>query len=272
MVDDFILRKKGQQKIDYFHPDLQQCLEPTYGVIVYQEQVMQIAQIIAGYTLGGAGPAATGDGQEEGRGDGAAARDLQRGREEEGPRPRSRDAALRPDGEVRGVRLQQVAHRRLRGGHVPHRVAEGALPAEFHGATLSSDMDDTDKVQVFVKDAQDNKVAVLGPDITARSTASTRSTRGRSATGLGGIKGTGEGAVQEILRAREARPFADLFDFCARVDRRVVNRRTIEALVRAGAFDALDADRAKLLAKRRAGDGGRRPGRGEREPVEPLRR
>jgi DNA polymerase-3 subunit alpha len=132
-------------------------------------------------------------------------------------------------------------------------------PAEFLAATISSDMDDTDKVQVFVADAKLNKVAVLGPDINRSEyrfvpvDAEADPARDRPARairyGLGGIKGTGEAAVRAIVTVRDqGGPFKDLYDFCARVDRKAVNRRTIEAMVRAGAFDALDSDRAKLLA------------------------
>ena len=247
MVDDFILRKKGQQKIDYFHPDLTQCLEPTYGVIVYQEQVMQIAQIIAGYTLGGADLLRRAMGKKK-----AEEMAQQRAIFNEGAAGKGHDPNL-------ATQLFDLMEKFAEYGFNKSHTAAYAVvtyqtawlkahhPAEFMAATLSSDMDDTDKVQLFVKDALDNKVAVLGPDINASGfrfdPIDSRTVR----YGLGAVKGTGEGAVQEILRARTERPFTDLFEFCARIDRRVVNRRTIEALVRAGAFDALDTDRAKLL-------------------------
>ncbi|MEI7444339.1 MAG: DNA polymerase III subunit alpha [Burkholderiales bacterium] len=248
MVDDFILRKKGQQKIDYFHPDLQQCLEPTYGVIVYQEQVMQIAQIIAGYTLGGADLLRRAMGKKK-----AEEMAQQRALFNEGAKKKGHDPDL-------ATQLFDLMEKFAEYGFNKSHTAAYAVvtyhtawlkahyPAEFMAATLSSDMDDTDKVQIFVKDAQDNKVVVLGPDIN-RSVYRFDPVDAKTIRyGLGGIKGTGENAVIEILRAREERPFTDLFDFCGRIDRRVVNRRTIEALVRAGAFDALDPDRAKLLA------------------------
>ncbi|HEY0876970.1 MAG TPA: OB-fold nucleic acid binding domain-containing protein, partial [Zeimonas sp.] len=121
-------------------------------------------------------------------------------------------------------------------------------PAEYMAATLSADMDDTDKVKLFVDDARANGVELLPPDVNA-SQYRFEPVGGRTIRyGLGAIKGTGEGAVVEILRARSEKAFTDLFDFCARVDRRIVNRRAIEALVRAGAFDSLDSDRARLLA------------------------
>jgi DNA polymerase-3 subunit alpha len=248
MVDDFILRKKGQQRIDYFHPDLQQCLEPTYGVIVYQEQVMQIAQIIAGYTLGGAD---------------LLRRAMGKKKPEEMARQRStfvEGAKARGHAPELATQLFDLMEKFAEYGFNKSHTAAYAVvtyhtawlkahhPAEFMAATLSSDMDDTDKVQLFVKDAQDNGVTVLGPDVNRSGHRFDPIDARTIRYGLCAVKGTGEAAVTEVVRAREAGPFTDLFDFCARVDRRVVNRRTIEALVRAGAFDALDADRAKLLA------------------------
>jgi DNA polymerase-3 subunit alpha len=247
MVDDFILRKKGQQKIDYFHPDLTQCLEPTYGVIVYQEQVMQIAQIIAGYTLGGADLLRRAMGKKK-----AEEMAQQRAIFTDGAKARGHDPTL-------ATQLFDLMEKFAEYGFNKSHTAAYAVvtyqtawlkahfPAEFMAATLSSDMDDTDKIQLFVKDAQDNKVTVLGPDINRSGHRFDPIDAGTIRYGLCAVKGTGEAAVTEVLRARAEAPFTDLFDFCARVDRRTVNRRTIEALVRAGAFDAIDPDRAKLL-------------------------
>jgi DNA polymerase-3 subunit alpha len=248
MVDDFILRKKGQQSIDYFHPDLKACLEPTYGVIVYQEQVMQIAQIIGGYTLGGADL-------------------LRRAMGKKKPEEMAQHRGVFVEGAKKKGYAVDLANRLFDlmamfaeyGFNKSHTAAyavvtyhtawlKACFPAEFMAATLSSDMDDTDKVKLFVDDARNNGVQVLPPDINASGyrfePVSDRAIR----YGLGAVKGTGESAVTEILAARAERPFSDLFDFCARVDRKIVNRRAIEALVRAGAFDVLDADRARLLA------------------------
>ncbi|HRO60629.1 MAG TPA: DNA polymerase III subunit alpha [Burkholderiaceae bacterium] len=248
MVDDFILRKKGQQQIDYFHPDLKACLEPTYGVIVYQEQVMQIAQIIGGYTLGGADL-------------------LRRAMGKKKPEEMAQHRGLFVDGAQKKGYPVELANKLFDlmamfaeyGFNKSHTAAYAVVtyhtawlkalyPAEFMAATLSSDMDDTDKVQLFVDDAKANGVEILPPDINASGfrfePVSDRALR----YGLGAVKGTGEGAVVEMLRTRADGPFRDLFDFCERIDRKTVNRRTIEALVRAGAFDTLDDDRAKLLA------------------------
>ncbi len=252
MVDDFILRKKGQQKIDYFHPDLTRTLEPTYGVIVYQEQVMQIAQIIGGYTLGSADL-------------------LRRAMGKKKADEMAEHRSIFVDGaklknysvDLANKLFDLMAMFAEYGFNKSHTAAYAVLTyqtawlkakytAEFMAATLSSDMDDTDKVQFFVSDAKANKVEILPPDINqsdyrfmpvdnARGLRSIR-------YGLGAVKGTGEAAVQNIIAARAISPFTDLFDFCSRVDRRVVNRRSMEALIKAGAFDAFDADRARLLA------------------------
>jgi DNA polymerase-3 subunit alpha len=261
MVDDFILRKKGQQSIDYFHPDLKACLEPTYGVIVYQEQVMQISQIIGGYTLGGADL-------------------LRRAMGKKKPEEMAQHRGLFVDGAQKKAYSVDLANKLFDlmamfaeyGFNKSHTAAYAVVtyqtawlkaryPAEFMAATLSSDMDDTDKVQLFVADAKANGVRVLPPDINLSGLRFEPVGEREIRYGLGAVKGTGHNAVDAILSARAASPFVDLFDFCVRVDRRVVNRRTVEALVRAGAFDSLDPDRAKLLANTpRAMDAGEAAG------------
>ena len=249
MVDDFILRKRGEQAIDYFHPDLKDCLEPTYGVIVYQEQVMQISQIIAGYTLGGADLLRRAMGKKK-----AEEMAKQRKTFMEGAAAKGQDPDLAS--QLFDL-MEKFAEYGFNKSHtaayavVTYQTAwlKAHYPAEFMAATLSSDMDDTDKVQIFVRDAQANQVEVQPPDINASAyrfePAAPRAIR----YGLGGVKGVGQSAIENVVAAREAGgPFIDLFDFCERIDRKLINRRTIEALVRAGAFDRLDPDRARLLA------------------------
>ncbi len=248
MVDDFILRKKGEQKIDYFHPDLKACLEPTYGVIVYQEQVMQIAQIIGGYTLGGADL-------------------LRRAMGKKKPEEMAEHRGLFVEGAQKKGYDTDLANRLFDlmamfaeyGFNKSHTAAYAVVtyhtawlkayyPSEFIAATLSSEMDDTDKLQFFVADAKANGVQVLPPDINASGyrfqPVSDRAIR----YGLGAVKGSGESAVMNILKAREQGPYRDLYEFCTRIDRKIVNRRTLEALARAGAFDSLEPDRARVLA------------------------
>ena len=249
MVDDFILRKRGEQEIDYFHPNLKDCLEPTYGVIVYQEQVMQISQIIAGYTLGGADLLRRAMGKKKPE---EMAKQRQIFMEGAGKLGQDPDLAtqlfdLMEKFAEYGFNKSHTAAYAVVTYHTAWLKAH--YPAEFMAATLSSDMDDTDKVQIFVRDAQANKVEVQLPDINESNyrfePAGPRAIR----YGLGGIKGLGQGAIENLIAAREqGGPFVDLFDFCERIDRRLINRRSIEALVRAGAFDRLDRDRARLLA------------------------
>jgi len=249
MVDDFILRKKGQQSIDYFHPNLKSCLEPTYGVIVYQEQVMQISQTIGGYTLG-------------------AADMLRRAMGKKKPEEMAKHREMFTEGAKKGGYDAKLAEHLFDlmakfaeyGFNKSHTAAYAVVTyqtawlkahhcAAFMAATLSSDMDDTDTVQVFYLDALANGLKILPPDVNASEYRFVPVDRDTIRYGLGAIKGTGEQAVNLILAARRAGgPFTDLFDFCKRLDKRMVNRRAVEALIRAGAFDSLDGDRAKLLA------------------------
>ena len=249
MVDDFILRKKGQQKIDYFIDDLKGCLEPTYGVIVYQEQVMQIAQIIGGYSLGGADLLRRAMGKKKAE-DMALHRDLMR----EGAKKKGYDEKL-------VMQLFDLMEKFAEYGFNKSHTAAYAVVtyhtawlkahhcSAFIAATLSSDMDNTDSVKIFYDDAIANNLTVLGPDVNASEYRFTPVDRSTIRYGLGAVKGTGEQAVSSILKARQSDGhFKDLFDFCQRVDKRMVNRRTVEALVRAGAFDSLDDHRARLMA------------------------
>ena len=257
MVDDFILRKKGQQAIDYFHPDLTACLSPTYGVIVYQEQVMQISQIIGGYTLGGADMLRRAMGKKK-------PEEMAKHRETiaAGAKERGYDPAL---AEQLFDLMTKFAEY---GFNKSHTAAYAVVTyhtawlkryhcAAFMAATMSSDMDNTDTVKIFYEDTIANKVTVLGPDVNASNYRFEPTDRQTIRYGLGAVKGTGEQAVNVILKAREeGGAFKDLFDFCKRCDKRMVNRRTIEALIRAGAFDCIaprisgtgEADRHTLLA------------------------
>ncbi|MCP5268184.1 MAG: DNA polymerase III subunit alpha [Zoogloeaceae bacterium] len=249
MVDDFILRKKGQQKIDYFHDDLKACLEPTYGVIVYQEQVMQISQIIGGYTLGGADMLRRAMGKKK-------PEEMAKHKETiaEGAAKKGYDPAL-------AVQLFELMTKFAEYGFNKSHTAAYAVVtyhtawlkahycSAFMAATMSSDMDNTDSVKIFYEDTVKNRITVLPPDVNASDYRFVPIDDKSIRYGLGAVKGTGEQAVNNILAAREADgPFKDLFDFCTRVDKRMVNRRAIEALIRAGAFDSIDDHRARLLA------------------------
>jgi len=241
MVDDFIVRKRGQQRIDYFHPDLQECLSPTYGVIVYQEQVMQIAQFIAGYSLGGAD---------------LLRRAMGKKKPEEMAQQRSifiEGAKAKGHSEKLATELFNLMEKFAEYGFNKSHTAAYAVityqtawlkahyPAEFMAATMSADMDDTDKVAFLVADAKANGLVILPPDINASDHRFSAVTGERAVRyGLGAVRGVGESAVRSVIDARASGPFKDLFDFCSRVDRRLMNRRAIEALIKAGAFDALN--------------------------------
>ncbi|MDD5366483.1 MAG: DNA polymerase III subunit alpha [Gallionellaceae bacterium] len=248
MVDDFILRKKGRQSIDYFHPDLKACLSPTYGVIVYQEQVMQISQIIGGYTLGGADLLRRAMGKKK-------AEEMAKHREifSKGAEEKGYGAGL-------AMRLFDLMEKFAEYGFNKSHTAAYAVisyqtawlkahhTAAFMAATLSSDMDDTDSVRTFIGDSLKNGLKVAPPDVNRSEYRFYPVDRATIRYGLGAIKGTGESAINNILAAREKDgPFADLYDFCRRVDRRLVNRRAIEAMARAGAFDGLHDNRAAVL-------------------------
>jgi len=248
MVDDFILRKKGKQAIDYFHPDLKTCLEPTYGVIVYQEQVMQISQIIGGYTLGGADLLRRAMGKKKLE-EMAKHRDIMRA----GAKKKGYDEKL-------AMQLFDLMEKFAEYGFNKSHTAAYAVvtyqtawlkahhAAAFMAASLSSDLDNTDTVKIFHDDAVKNGLAILPPDVNLSSYRFVPVDRKSIRYGLGAVKGTGENAIDNLVAAREkGGAFNNLFDFCNRVDRRVVNRRAIEALVRAGAFDALHPNRAAAL-------------------------
>ena len=257
MVDDFILRKKGQQKIDYFHPDLTACLSPTYGVIVYQEQVMQISQIIGGYTLGGADMLRRAMGKKKPEEMAKHRETIAAGAKEKGYDPALAEQLfdLMTKFAEYGFNKSHTAAYAVVTYHTAWLKAHHC--AAFMAATMSSDLDNTDSVKIFYEDTIANKIKVLGPDVNVSNYRFEPVDRSTIRYGLGAVKGTGEQAVNVILKARETGgPFKDLFDFCQRCDKRMVNRRTTEALIKAGAFDAIaplvapgkGADRCKLLA------------------------
>jgi DNA polymerase-3 subunit alpha len=247
LIPEYIERKLGKS-VEYLDARLQPILGPTYGIMVYQEQVMQIAQVIGGYTLGGA--------------------DLLRramGKKKPEEMAQQRDifvAGAERNGLARGKAMQLFDLMEKFAGYgfnKSHAAAYALLAyqtaymkahhtAAFAAANLSAVMDDTDKVRQFYEDAAGNGLTVLPPDINASEYRFVPVDRVTLRYGLGAVRGTGQGAIENILAARRAAPFTGLFDFCSRVDKRMVNRRVLEALIRAGAFDAIDANRARLLA------------------------
>ena len=254
LIPSFCARKHGREVVEYPDPRVEPILKETYGIMVYQEQVMQMAQIIGGYSLGGADLLRRAMGKKKAEEmaehralfrDGAAKNGLTGEKADEIFDLMEKFAGY-------GFNKSHAAAYALLAYHTAWLKAHH--PAEFMAANMSLAMDDTDKVKILFEDCITNKMAVLPPDINLsayRFEPVAEADGKRSKTiryGLGAIKGSGQNAIEEILRAREEGPFIDLFDFCNRIDRRVVNRRTVEALIRAGAFDALHANRAQLIA------------------------
>jgi DNA polymerase-3 subunit alpha len=252
MVDDFIARKHDTSAatIDYLHADLKPVLEATYGVILYQEQVMQIAQILAGYTLGGADL-------------------LRRAMGKKKPEEMAKQRSVFVMGAVeRGVKESQATHifdlmEKFAGYgfNKSHSAAYAVLsyqtawlkahyPAAFMAAVLSSDMDKTDKVVTLIDECASMDLTVHPPDVNesvyAFRVAGPMSIR----YGMGAIKGVGQSAVQAIVDERDARgAYQSLPDLCRRIDLQRVNRRVFEALIRSGSLDRLGPNRATLTAE-----------------------
>ncbi|HXV09884.1 MAG TPA: DNA polymerase III subunit alpha [Burkholderiales bacterium] len=248
LIPDFVDRKHGRQRVEYLDPRLESILGPTYGVMIYQEQVMQIAQLIGGYTLGSADL-------------------LRRAMGKKLPEEMAQHRGIFVAGAAKNGVAERKAHELFGlmekfagyGFNKSHAAAYALVayqtayfkthhPAAFTAANMSAVMDDTDKVQLFALDARAHGIEVLPPDVNQSGFRFEPVGEKAVRYGLGGIKGTGEAAINLILEARKEAPFADLFDFCRRVDKRLVNRRVVESLIRAGAFDSLTDHRAALMA------------------------
>jgi DNA polymerase-3 subunit alpha len=250
MVDDFIARKHGRQEVVYPHPDLEPILNSTYGVILYQEQVMQIAQVLAGYSLGGADL-------------------LRRAMGKKKPEEMAKQRAIFMEGAVaRGVEADTATYifdlmEKFAGyGFNKSHSAAYALvsyqtmwlkshfPAAFMAAVLSADMDSTDKVVTLIDECRSMGLKVNPPHVNRSQFMFTIGDEKTVVYGLGAIKGVGESAIESILASRERDgDFSDLFDFCRRIDLRKANRRVLESLIRAGALDQLGPNRATLMAQ-----------------------
>ena len=283
LIPDFIERKHtlartGKRSWGYQDERMAPLMDETYGIMVYQEQVMQTAQVIGGYSLGGADLLRRAMGKKLAEEMAEQRQIFREGAEKNGVAPDTADDIfdLMEKFAGYGFNKSHAAAYALLAYHTAYLKTH--FPAEFFAANMSAMMDDTDKVQILVQDAKENGIAVLPPDINTSeyrfkplpaadegvkpagskavdaanggvAVGIERAGSSRSLLyGLGGVKGTGAGAVENIIAARAKGPFIDLFDFCARIDRRVVNKRAIEAMVRAGAFDALEPDRAALFA------------------------
>jgi DNA polymerase III subunit alpha len=256
LIPDFCKRKHGE-KFDYPDPRTQGILSETYGIMVYQEQVMQMAQVVGGYSLGGADLLRRAMGKKKAEEmaehrqifrDGAAKDGLSQEKADEIFDLMEKFAGY-------GFNKSHAAAYALLSYHTAYLKAHH--PAAFMAANMSLAMDDTDKVKILVEDAIDVcKLKMLPPDINqseyrfmpvAATEPRKKSTQIRY--GMGAVKGSGQNAIESIVAARKSGgPFTDLFDFCKRIDKRQVNRRTIESLIRAGAMDCLGKDRGILLA------------------------
>jgi DNA polymerase III subunit alpha len=274
-IPNFINRKHGKEIVRYPHPSLEKVLSTTYGIMIYQEQVMQTAQVIAGYSLGGADELRRAMGKKD-----IVKMDKQRlvfvegaGKNSIGPEQANEIFDIMAKFAGYGFNKSHAAAYSLVAYHTGWLKRHH--PAAFMSATLSSEMSATDKVHFFYKDAIENGLNFLPPDINVSVVRFMPVDAKTIRYGLGALKGTGEAALTAILRARESGgKFTDLFDFCHRVDRRVVNRRVIEALIRSGAFDSVDPHRAKLLASvalaTESAEQAMRPAACERRRVMPM--
>jgi DNA polymerase-3 subunit alpha len=248
LIPEFCDRKHGK-RFEYPDPRVKDILTESYGIMIYQEQVMQMAQIIGGYSLGGADLLRRAMGKKNAEemaqqrsifGEGAAKNGLTARKADELFDLMEKFAGY-------GFNKSHAAAYALVAYQTAYLKAHHA--AAFMAANLSAVMNDTDKVQQFHEDARANGLDMLAPDVNSGGYRFAPVDNKRIRYGLGAIKGTGEGAINHIIEEREKRgPYGDLFDFCHRVDKRLVNRRVVESLVRAGAFDSVDDNRAALLA------------------------
>jgi DNA polymerase-3 subunit alpha len=245
MVDNFIERKHGREVVSYpdatwQHIDLKPILEPTYGIILYQEQVMQIAQVLAGYSLGGADMLRRAMGKKK-----PEEMAKQRAGFEQGAIDRGVDGEL-------AMKIFDLVEKFAGYGFNKSHSAAYALvsyqtlwmkthfPAPFMSAVMSADIDNTEKIVTLVDECGNMGIDLLPPDVNAGQYKFTVNEQDQIVYGIGAVKGVGEGPIEAIIAARElGGEFSDLFDFCARLDLKKINKRVLEKLVKAGAMDSL---------------------------------
>jgi DNA polymerase III subunit alpha len=251
MIDTYIDRKFGRAEVDYLHPSLKEVLTETYGVIIYQEQVMKIAQILAGYSLGEADLLRRAMGKKK-----KEEMDFQRARFIKGALEKSV-----PESQSGSI-FDLVAKFAGYGFNKSHAAAYALIsfqtgwlkanhPVEFFAASMSLDLSNTDKLAVFYQDAKRFDVPVLPPDINRSSAdfdVAWDEGRGSVLYALGAIRNVGLEAMRHVIEVRETGGrFADIFDFLERVDPRSVNKRALEGLAKAGAFDSIHPNRRQLV-------------------------
>ncbi|WP_305425282.1 DNA polymerase III subunit alpha [Photobacterium leiognathi] len=254
MVDNFIDRKHGREAVSYpdekwQHESLKEILDPTYGIILYQEQVMQIAQVLAGYTLGGADM-------------------LRRAMGKKKPEEMAKQRAVFEEGAIKNgvngelaMKIFDLVEKFAGYGFNKSHSAAYALvsyqtlwlkahyPAEFMAAVMTADMDNTDKIISLVDECHRMNLKLLPPDVNKGLYRFNVDDEGAVVYGIGAVKGVGEGPIENIISAREkGGHFKDLFDFCARIDTKKVNKRVLEKLIKSRAMDRLGPNRAAMLA------------------------
>ena len=253
-IPSFCARKNGKETVEYPHPLLEPVLAETYGIFVYQEQVMESARVLGGYSLGGADLLRRAMGKKKAEEmatqraifrEGAAQNEIGQGKADEVFDLMEKFAGY-------GFNKSHAAAYSLLAYHTAWIKVH--CTAEFFAANMTIEADNTDKLKVLLADAKTFGIKFEPPDVN-RGTHRFEPTSDKTVRyGLGAVKGTGQSAIEAIVAAREGAngegggPFRSLFDFCARVDKQKVNKRAIEALVKAGAFDSLNPDRAALLA------------------------
>ena len=239
LAPDFIKRKRGDEEVDYLHPSLEFVLKDTYGVMLYQEQVMQISQVLAGYSL-------------------ADADLLRRAMGKKKPEEMAKQRDIFVAGSINNNVDEQQAGRIFDimekfagyGFNKPHSVAyawvayqtawlKHYFPADFMAAVLSADMQTTDKVVINIEECREMQVPISPPDVNKGEFRFVADTAKSIVYGLGAIKGLGEGPVDAIVEGRESGRFTDLYDLCDRVDSRRINKRAIEAMIGSGALDSI---------------------------------
>ncbi|ROZ75834.1 DNA polymerase III subunit alpha [Ramlibacter sp. WS9] len=250
LIPTFVARKNGREPVEYPHPLVAEMLSETYGIMVYQEQVMQTAQILGGYSLGGADLLRRAMGKKK-------AEEMAEHRQIFRAGAAKNDISEEKADEIFDLMEKFAGY----GFNKSHAAAYSLLAyhtgwlkvhytAEFYCANMTVEMDDTDKLRALFEDAQKNFGIVFeSPDVNRGVYRFEPISDKVIRYGLGAVKGTGQQAIDAIVRAREeGGAFTSLYDFCVRVDRTKINKRTVEALIKAGAFDALQLNRASLIA------------------------
>lgn len=250
LIPSFCARKHGREEVEYPHPLMEEVLKETYGIMVYQEQVMQVAQRLGGYSLGGADLLRRAMGKKKLEEMVAHRATFAEGAGKNGiAEPLANEIFdLMEKFAGYGFNKSHAAAYALLAYHTAYLKAH--YPAEFTAANMSVALDDTDKLKIFYDDAVQNLgLTFEPPDVNTGNYRFEPVADKVVRYGLGAIKGTGQSAIEAIIQARkDGGPFKSLFDFCARVDRSRLNKRTVEALIKAGAFDKLHAERSTLVA------------------------